>query len=207
MPPTPRASRWPAASTTRASRYPRPCMPWSAIAGLPPRRRLSSLPATPDYGIAAPPAPALCVPGGTPGPTAVLLTATSRDDKLWPEDHWAALGRELHARGLHCLLPAGNSAERERATRIADRDSPGKPAAAFKPGRTGRPPRRGAHRHRRRHRPGAPCGGPGPADPGAVLRLRSGAHRRAGPHTGFQPWPRRPAANGGQGHAVAAPLL
>jgi heptosyltransferase-1 len=74
----------------------------------------------PDYGIAAPPAPALCVPGGTPSPTAVLLTATSRDDKLWPEDHWAALGRELHARGLHCLLPAGSDAERERATRIAD---------------------------------------------------------------------------------------
>ena len=40
------------------------------------------------------PAPAL-----TGSPTAVLLTATSRDDKLWPEDHWAALGRELHARG------------------------------------------------------------------------------------------------------------
>ena len=74
----------------------------------------------PDYGIAAAPAPALCVPGGTPSPTAVLLTATSRDDKLWPEDHWAALGRELHARGLHCLLPAGSDAERERAARIAD---------------------------------------------------------------------------------------
>ena len=74
----------------------------------------------PDYGIAAPSAPALCIPGGTPSPTAVLLTATSRDDKLWPEDHWAALGRELHARGLHCLLPAGSDAERERATRIAD---------------------------------------------------------------------------------------
>ena len=68
----------------------------------------------PDYGIAAAPAP-------TPGPTAVLLTATSRDDKLWPEDRWIALGCELQARGLYCLLPAGNSAERERAQRIAAR--------------------------------------------------------------------------------------
>ncbi len=75
----------------------------------------------PDYGIAVPSAPALCVPGGTPGPTAVLLTATSRDDKLWPEENWAALGQELEARGLHCLLPAGNDAERERATRLAGR--------------------------------------------------------------------------------------
>lgn len=68
----------------------------------------------PDYGIAAVPAP-------TPGPTAVLLTATSRDDKLWPEDRWIALGCEFHARGLHCRLPAGNGAERERAERIAAR--------------------------------------------------------------------------------------
>ncbi len=75
----------------------------------------------PDYGIAVPPAPALCVPGGTPGPTAVLLTATSRDDKLWPEENWVALGQELEARGLHCLLPAGNDAERERATRLVGR--------------------------------------------------------------------------------------
>ncbi len=74
----------------------------------------------PDYGIAVPPAP-------TPGLTAVLLTATSRDDKLWPEQDWVALGRELHARGLHCLLPAGNADERERATRIAARIQQARP--------------------------------------------------------------------------------
>ncbi len=67
-----------------------------------------------DYGITVPPAP-------TPGPTAVLLTATSRDDKLWPEENWVALGCELQARGLYCLLPAGNSVERERTERIASR--------------------------------------------------------------------------------------
>ena len=67
----------------------------------------------PDYGIAVPPAPTF---GRT---SAILLTATSRDDKLWPEDRWIGLGRALHGRGLTCLLPAGSSAERERATRIA----------------------------------------------------------------------------------------
>jgi heptosyltransferase-1 len=66
-----------------------------------------------DYGIAAPPAPTL------EKPHAVLLTATSRDDKLWPENSWIAAGRALHERGLSCLLPAGSATERERATRIA----------------------------------------------------------------------------------------
>lgn len=73
----------------------------------------------PDYGITAADTPTQLVPDGTPGPTAVLLTATSREDKLWPEERWAALGRELRGHGLHCLLPAGSSAERERAARIA----------------------------------------------------------------------------------------
>lgn len=49
----------------------------------------------------------------------VLLTASSRDDKLWPEEHWRVLGGALAARGLHCLLPAGSARERERAERIA----------------------------------------------------------------------------------------
>jgi heptosyltransferase-1 len=53
------------------------------------------------------------------GPTAVLLTATSRDDKLWPADLWIKLGCALHARGMTCLLPAGSAAERERAAQIA----------------------------------------------------------------------------------------
>lgn len=50
--------------------------------------------------------------------TAVLLTATSRDDKLWSETHWVALGCHLSARGLICQLPAGRTIERERATRL-----------------------------------------------------------------------------------------
>jgi len=50
----------------------------------------------------------------------VLLTATSRTDKLWPNDHWQALGRHLGALGLRCLLPAGTEAERIRAQHIAE---------------------------------------------------------------------------------------
>jgi heptosyltransferase-1 len=83
-------------------------------------RRLSALAAgyeiseAPDYGIAA-------VPSATAGgPGAVLLTASSRADKLWAEDHWVSLGRSLHDRGLACLLPAGSEAEHERALRLAN---------------------------------------------------------------------------------------
>lgn len=72
-----------------------------------------------DYGIAAhlrsqPPShlrPAM--------PYVVLLTATSRDDKLWAEEHWIALGRHFAEAGLTCLLPAGNAAEHERTARLA----------------------------------------------------------------------------------------
>ena len=66
-----------------------------------------------DYGIAISPAPTF------DRVSAILLTATSRDDKLWPQDRWIKLGRALHERGLTCLLPAGSSPERERAAKIA----------------------------------------------------------------------------------------
>lgn len=68
---------------------------------------------TPDYGIAVAPAPTLA------GQSAVLLTATSRDDKLWPDDRWIATGRALQEQGLTCLLPSGNATERARALQIA----------------------------------------------------------------------------------------
>jgi len=72
------------------------------------------------YGIHAPDA----LPSWAPvilseNPFVVLLTATSRDDKLWPEPHWIALGKALHAQGLYCVLPAGSAVERERAERLA----------------------------------------------------------------------------------------
>lgn len=69
-----------------------------------------------DYGITPPTFEAGWLPAGR---TAVLLTATSRDDKLWPEDHWIALGQELARRGLIPVLPAGNAVERARAARLA----------------------------------------------------------------------------------------
>jgi heptosyltransferase-1 len=53
--------------------------------------------------------------------SAVLLTASSRDDKLWPEDCWVALGQTLSKRGLTLLLPGGSLRERERARRLAAR--------------------------------------------------------------------------------------
>ena len=52
-------------------------------------------------------------------PFALLFTMTSRDDKLWPEEHWRSLGNALESRGLHCLLPWGTDEERRRCARIA----------------------------------------------------------------------------------------
>ncbi|RTL57066.1 MAG: lipopolysaccharide heptosyltransferase I [Rhodocyclaceae bacterium] len=71
-----------------------------------------------DYGLRAQPLNADWLPRL---PHAVLLTATSRDDKLWPEDRWIALGHALHEQGLTAIFPAGNPTERARAARIAQR--------------------------------------------------------------------------------------
>jgi heptosyltransferase-1 len=49
------------------------------------------------------------------GAYAVLLTMTSRADKLWPEARWIELGRAL---ALPIVLPWGSAEERERAERI-----------------------------------------------------------------------------------------
>jgi heptosyltransferase-1 len=69
-----------------------------------------------DYGVEA---PAVRFDWLSDQPYVVFLTATSRDDKLWPEAHWAALGRQLYALGYCAVLPAGSFAERERANRLA----------------------------------------------------------------------------------------
>jgi len=50
-------------------------------------------------------------------PYAVLLTMTSRADKLWPEASWIELARAL---GMRVVLPWGSELERERAVRIAE---------------------------------------------------------------------------------------
>jgi heptosyltransferase-1 len=49
------------------------------------------------------------------GAYAVLLTMTSRADKLWPEARWVELGRAL---AMPVVLPWGSEEERERAGRI-----------------------------------------------------------------------------------------
>ncbi len=76
-----------------------------------------AIPTTPpDYGIHA----------GTPDARLQLpsryivgLHATSRDSKLWPEQHWIALGNALLQQGLTLVLPWGNASEEARAQRIA----------------------------------------------------------------------------------------
>jgi heptosyltransferase-1 len=50
---------------------------------------------------------------------ALLLTMTSREDKLWPEESWRALGVWLRGQGVLCVLPWGTNEERHRCARIA----------------------------------------------------------------------------------------
>lgn len=69
-----------------------------------------------DYGIAA---ELLAAPWLPAQPYCVLLTASSRADKLWPEADWLQLAAALNARGLACVLPGGSAEERERAARLA----------------------------------------------------------------------------------------
>lgn len=52
---------------------------------------------------------------GLDGAYAVLLTMTSRPDKLWPEARWVELGRAL---AMPVVLPWGSEEERARAGRI-----------------------------------------------------------------------------------------
>lgn len=69
-----------------------------------------------DYGIDVPPLGADWLPDK---PYAVLLTATSRDDKLWDEGEWVLLGQALAERGVVSVLPSGSSIEADRAQRLA----------------------------------------------------------------------------------------
>ena len=48
----------------------------------------------------------------------VFVHGTSRDDKLWPEDHWIELGRRLIAQGWRIALPHAGAVELERAQRL-----------------------------------------------------------------------------------------
>jgi lipopolysaccharide heptosyltransferase I len=52
-------------------------------------------------------------------PYAILLHATARHEKEWPEASWIALGKQFEARGAALVLPWGSEAERARSNRIA----------------------------------------------------------------------------------------
>ena len=69
-----------------------------------------------DYGLVT---PASEFPWLTGNRHAVLLTATSRDDKLWDEAHWERVAQTLVERGVTPVFPSGSPLERLRAERIA----------------------------------------------------------------------------------------
>lgn len=69
-----------------------------------------------DFGLVTPPVDLPWLPENR---RVILLTATSRDDKLWDEAHWIAVALALVQRGLAPVLPAGSMQERRRAERIA----------------------------------------------------------------------------------------
>ncbi len=69
-----------------------------------------------NYGIAT---PDIALPWLSGERHAVLLTATSRDDKLWDETNWITVANHLVKRGLTPFLPSGNALERQRVERIA----------------------------------------------------------------------------------------
>ena len=69
----------------------------------------------PDYGIRTPDLVLPWLPSGT---YAVLLHATSRDEKLWPEPSWIALGQHLAQSGMRVVLPWGNKMEKARSERL-----------------------------------------------------------------------------------------
>lgn len=71
----------------------------------------------PAFGLEVPAEPLEMLPSA---PYALLLHATSRLDKQWPEADWRGLIERLLARGLRVALPWGNAIECERARRLAE---------------------------------------------------------------------------------------
>lgn len=53
-------------------------------------------------------------------PYVVLLHGAAWESKLWPEERWIVLGKEIGREGLRVVLPWASDAERDRAKRIAD---------------------------------------------------------------------------------------
>jgi len=70
----------------------------------------------PRFGLVTPSPAAGAVPDQ---PYVVFLHATSRADKLWPEENWRALIGMFAGAGFAILLPWGSAAERRRSERLA----------------------------------------------------------------------------------------
>lgn len=51
-------------------------------------------------------------------PFVIGLHGTSRDSKLWPVDHWVALGKQLESEATTLVLPWASQAEKQRAELI-----------------------------------------------------------------------------------------
>ena len=118
---------------------------------------------SPRYGIVAPLPPSALLPAG---PYVTLFHATSRADKLWPEERWRALIAALAGAGYAVLLPWGSADEKARA------------ANGWRPVRRRRSSRR-AFRCRR-----SPASSPAPRAPSASTPASSIWQRR---------WARRPS--------------
>jgi heptosyltransferase-1 len=68
----------------------------------------------PRYGLRAAP-----TASRSDRPMVVFVHGSSRDDKLWPQAHWIALGKRLLAAGWRIALPQGSEGEQTRAEMIA----------------------------------------------------------------------------------------
>ena len=85
-------------------------------------RRLAA--AALGYALDTPPRWHIVPPATAPGlparPFVILLHATSRPDKLWPDAHWRALIAHVERAGFATMLPWGSAAEEARSRRLAE---------------------------------------------------------------------------------------
>ena len=168
-------------------------------------RALGYEPDTPvDYGVATPQTE---MPWLTAQPYVVLLHATSRADKEWPEADWLALAAHLHAAGMRCILPWGSPQEQARSERLAAQMANAIVAAAPEsdPGRraAGQRPCRG----RRRHRADPSCRRLESAGGRALLRFRARVDRGLFLRPCREPGTGGPGAATGRGHRGACRVM
>ncbi len=138
---------------------------------------------TPDFGLRRSRRGA----DATAAPTLLFIHGTSRDDKLWPEADWIALGRRAIADGWRIALPqAGAIGAGARAAPAGGARRVGQRLAGARPRRGDRPDAGRAGGGRRRQRPQPHRGRARPAAcPDLQLPDRL-AHRAAGRRTAMR---------------------